>query len=39
MHGIIIAKDIDDALRYAMGSIANIEVKTYKVDFTLQSAT
>jgi restriction system protein len=36
VRGIIIAKDIDDALRYAVKSLDNIEVKKYKVDFQLQ---
>ncbi len=37
VRGIIIASDIDDALRYAARGLANITVKTYKVTFTLEA--
>jgi hypothetical protein len=37
VRGIIIAKEIDDRLKYAVMNQENIEVKTYKVDFTLFS--
>lgn len=35
VRGIIIAKDIDDALNYAVRDQPNIEVKTYSVNFKL----
>jgi predicted RNA-binding protein len=34
-RGIIIAKDIDDALKYAVRGLSNVGVLTYKVDFKL----
>ena len=36
VEGIIIAKEIDAALRYAVKNLPNISVFTYRVDFTLQ---
>lgn len=33
--GIIIAKEVDDALRYAVKGLKNVKVMTYKVDFKL----
>jgi hypothetical protein len=38
VRGIIVASDIDDALRYAARGLANVSVKTYHVEFTLQSS-
>ncbi len=35
VKGIIIAKDVDDALRYAIKDLPDIQVKTYTVDFQL----
>ena len=35
VRGIIIAKDVDEALKYAVKGSDSIEVKTYKVDFQL----
>jgi hypothetical protein len=35
VRGIIIAKDVDEALRYAIRGLANVSVLTYKVDFSL----
>jgi len=35
VRGIIIANDIDKALSYAIKHLEGIDVKTYKVDFTL----
>jgi hypothetical protein len=35
VRGIIIAKDIDDALRYAVKGLQNVSVLTYQVDFKL----
>jgi predicted RNA-binding protein len=34
--GIIIAREIDDALRYAVRGLENVSVMTYKVDFELR---
>ena len=36
VRGIIVASEIDDALRYAARGLANVSVKTYHVEFTLQ---
>jgi len=35
VKGIIIAREIDDALHYAVKNLPHIEVLTYQVDFTL----
>jgi restriction system protein len=37
VKGIIIAREVDEALKYAIKSLDNVEVKTYKVDFKLNS--
>ncbi len=37
VKGIIIAKEVDDALRYAIKDLPQVQVKTYKVDFHLLS--
>jgi predicted RNA-binding protein len=37
VRGVIIAKEVDVALRYAVKSLDNVDVKTYVVDFKLQS--
>ncbi len=37
VRGIIIARDVDDALNYAVKNLEYVEVKTYKVDFQLLS--
>ncbi len=34
-RGIIIAKDVDDALKYAVKGLNDVSVLTYKVDFKL----
>jgi predicted RNA-binding protein len=36
VEGIIIAQDVDDALRYALKKVPSISVRTYRVDFALQ---
>lgn len=36
-RGIIIAKEVDDALRYAVKGLENVSVMTYKVDFKLSA--
>ena len=36
MRGIIVASEVDDALRYAARGLANVSVKTYTVMFSLQ---
>ncbi len=36
VKGIIIAHEIDHALRYAAGSLPNVRVMTYRVDFRLE---
>jgi hypothetical protein len=38
VEGIIIARDVDDALRYALKKVPGIRVLTYRVDFALQKA-
>ena len=35
VRGIIIAKDVDKALNYAVKNLENVAVKTYKIDFQL----
>lgn len=37
VRGIIVANEIDDALRYAVIGLANVCVKTYRVTFSLQA--
>ncbi|MFQ5891789.1 MAG: PDDEXK nuclease domain-containing protein, partial [Candidatus Methanofastidiosia archaeon] len=37
VRGIIIAKDVDEALNYAIKNLEYVEIKTYKVDFQLLS--
>jgi len=37
VRGIIIAKEVDDALKYAVKNLGNVGIKTYKVDFQLSS--
>jgi hypothetical protein len=37
VRGIIVAAEIDDALRYAIKGLPDIAVLTYQVDFRLQS--
>lgn len=39
VRGIIIAKEVDEALKYAVMELDNVEVKTYVVDFQLHSHT
>ncbi len=36
VKGIIIAKEVDEALKYAVKDLPHIRIKTYKVDFQLQ---
>jgi len=38
VRGIIVASEIDNALRYAARGLPNVSVKTYAVTFALQSA-
>jgi hypothetical protein len=38
VRGIIVASEIDDALRYAVTGLPNVSVKTYTVTFSLQAA-
>ncbi len=35
VRGIIIAKEVDDALRYAVKDLDNVSILNYKVDFKL----
>jgi len=37
VRGIIIAKEVDEALRYGIKNLEYIDIKTYKVDFRLSS--
>ena len=37
VRGIIIASEVDDALRYAARDLPNVTVKTYSVSFSLKS--
>ncbi|MGH8544664.1 MAG: hypothetical protein ACREX3_13770 [Gammaproteobacteria bacterium] len=39
IHGIIVAKVIDDRLRYAVSVIPNVDLMVYEVEFHLRSAT
>jgi len=39
VDGIVVATDVDDALRYAVKNQPHIQVLTYRVDFALQKAT
>jgi small nuclear ribonucleoprotein (snRNP)-like protein len=39
VRGIIITKEIDEALKYAVKSLLNVNIKTYIVDFRLRSVT
>jgi len=36
VRGIIICKEVDDALRYAVSPIENVSIMTYEVDFKLK---
>jgi predicted RNA-binding protein len=36
VQGVIVAKDVDDALRYAIEAVPNVRVMTYRVDFKLR---
>lgn len=36
VRGIIVAHDIDEALRFAAKGLVNVSVKTYSVTFSLQ---
>lgn len=38
VRGIIVASEVDQALRYAAREIGNVSVQTYEVTFTLQTA-
>jgi len=35
VRGIIISQEVDDALKYAIKGLKNVNVLTYKVDFKL----
>jgi endonuclease len=37
VRGIIVANEVDEALRYAASALPNVSVKTYKVTFSLQA--
>ncbi len=37
VRGIIVASEIDDALRYALKGLQNVSVKTYAINFLLQA--
>jgi len=37
VKGIIIAREVDEALSYAVQDLENVSVSTYKVDFTLSA--
>jgi hypothetical protein len=37
VRGIIISKEVDDALKYAVKGLSNVSILTYKVDFKLLS--
>lgn len=39
VRGIIVASDVDEALRYAAKGLLNVEVKTYSVTFALHPVT
>jgi hypothetical protein len=39
VRGIIVANDVDDALRHAVSELTNVSVRTYSVSFMLQVAT
>ena len=36
VQGVIVAKDVDEALRYAIEALPNVRVMTYRVDFKLR---
>ncbi|HEY91893.1 MAG TPA: DUF1016 family protein, partial [Dehalococcoidia bacterium] len=36
VRGIIVAKEMDDALRYATNELKQVGIRTYRVDFHLQ---
>lgn len=38
VRGVIIAKEVDEALKYAVKDLPHIQVRTYKVDFQLQKS-
>ncbi len=37
VHGLIIAREVDDALRYAISVVPNLRFQTYEVEFRLKS--
>ena len=39
VRGIIVAKDVDDALRYAVKQLPGVSVLTYRVNFELTPLT
>ena len=39
VQGIIVAHEVDDALRHAISELSNVSIKTYSVTFTLQEPT
>jgi hypothetical protein len=39
VRGVIIAKEVDDALRYAVKAVDNVKLLTYRVGFRLSSVT
>jgi len=34
VHGLIIARDVDDELKYAPSAIPNVTVQTYRIEFS-----
>ena len=36
VQGVIVAKDVDEALRYAIEAVPNVWIMTYRVDFKLR---
>jgi hypothetical protein len=39
VQGMIICRETDDALRYALHAVSNVEVRLYEVEFRLRPAT
>ena len=36
VHGMIICREADDALRYALNAVSNVELRLYEVEFRLR---
>jgi hypothetical protein len=39
VQGMIICREADDALRYALNAVSNVDVKLYEVEFWLRPLT